>query len=220
MRALLTTGAGGLCLLAGVALLLVWGAVWVWLPRDARFLTLVLPLASLAAAWALAPPLAARLGPRGLALACLLALATGPLYAGYRFWKLGPLPHDAAGREALLARELAGYEAVAHLDRIAREGEVAFLCGEERLAYHFLRGELVGDHTGPAAFDRFRLAPDAATLAARLAALGAGYVVRVPAACPWPLVESGGAAALLERIHADAEAEVFRVRAATPGPSG
>ncbi|HSM52258.1 MAG TPA: hypothetical protein VLA75_12730, partial [Thermoanaerobaculia bacterium] len=162
-------------------------------------------------------------GRRAFALLCLLALATGPLYAGYRFWKLGPLPHDAAGREALLARELTGYQAVAYLDRVVmeegKEGEVAFLCGEERLAYHFRRGDLVGDHTGPAAFDRFRLAPDAETLAARLAALGAGYVVRVPAACPWPLVESGQAAGLLERIHADAEAEVYRVRGSPPAAS-
>ena len=191
-------------------LVAVWALIWTFLPRDSRFLVACVPLACVASAIAFRD-LLRRLDIErrgvvaGLALALLLL---GPLYASRRLYRNGPLAVDAQSREAWLLRKIPEWEAIAVLNSKARPDDVAWVCGGEDLAYHF-RGEMVGDHHGPARFSRFTSAPDTAELSRRLAEIDARFVLVAKRACRIPLLRSDAASRYFRLLHEDETAIVY-----------
>ncbi|MFP5288096.1 MAG: ArnT family glycosyltransferase [Thermoanaerobaculia bacterium] len=173
------------------------------LPPDSRYMTAVLPLASLALALTLS-----RWRPRDWAPAALAVLLFLPgwAYGIYRIGRAGPLPVTAEERDLYLTRKLPVYAAVDHLNRAAGQGYTAYALFAENLVYH-ADGTLLGDWSGPARYDRVLadLAdPDA--LRRRLRELGADYL----------LIARGKGVRLPEgsfrRIYSDRWAEVYQVQ--------
>lgn len=134
----------------------------------------------LAAAW----PAAGRALARpaiAWGLAVILA-APGPLYALHKLGRHGPIPPaTAAAREAFLARELPGYEAIGLLDRRHGGRYTAFAIGAPYLSYH-TDGRLLGQHRGPFAAGRvLPLLGDAEALYRELRAMEVDYLLVVHA---------------------------------------
>ncbi|HVS02843.1 MAG TPA: glycosyltransferase family 39 protein [Thermoanaerobaculia bacterium] len=78
----------------------------------------------------------------------LVLVAPGPLYAAFKVGKLGGLPPaSAAAREAFLARQLVGLEAIRLLDDRHGSRYVAYVVGAPYLTYH-ARGRLLGQWGG------------------------------------------------------------------------
>lgn len=177
----------------------VWGAVFLFLPQDSRYLVPVLPALGLA----IAAPL--RIEKRTLlAAVCALAFLPGWLYAGYRISLQGPPPGTAAERDAWLARKLPLYPAVRHLNRTST---VAYAFYAESMKY-FHEGELYGDWIGLSSFRRFRpLVETPAVLHRELRKLGASHLllpkgaVRPPAASDWPR--------WFRKVYEDPAAEIY-----------
>lgn len=172
-----------------VAIPLVWGIVFLFLPPDSRFLLPVLPPLSLALAGAFCGLIRIEKRP-WLAAVCALAILPGVLYAGYRIARQGPPPATAAERELYLARKLPLYPAVRHLDRIS---SVAYAFDAENMKY-FYDGALYGDWIGPVSYGRvLPLVETPAILHRELRKLGASYLllskspgaVRPPGTSEW-----------------------------------
>jgi hypothetical protein len=190
------------------AVCLAWGAVWLAMPRDSRYLTVLLPILSVETSRALVSS-GRRLGTRVGTVAAALAVVPGIAYAGWRVGRSGPVPAGAAARERYLAARVPGWRAVAFLDRTDPRGTV-FVCGGEQLRWYFT-GTMVGDVSGIARYDRMLTAPDGPDLARRLDALGARWILRVRAACPTPILDradlpfrieySDGAADVAQRLR-------------------
>lgn len=201
-------------------LVAVWAVIWTFLPRDSRFLVAAVPLACVASAIAFRDLLRwlgiERRGVvAGLALTLLLL---GPLYAARRVYRSSPLAVDAQSREAWLLRKIPEWEAIALLNSKADPDDVAWVCGGEDLAYHF-RGEMVGDHHGPARFSRFTSAPDPAELDRRLAEIDARFVLVAKRACRMPMLRSAAASPFFRLLYEDELTVVYeRVAPAEPRP--
>ncbi len=152
-----------------LAIPLVWGAVFLFLPPDSRYLVPILPLVSLALAGSI------QIEKRALLTAvCVLVFLPGWLYAGYRIVKQGPPPTTAAERDVYLARKLPLYPAVRHLDRIS---SVAYAFNAEHMKY-FYEGALYGDWLGPASYRRLLPLVDRPALLHReLRKLGATHLL-------------------------------------------
>lgn len=127
------------------------GLVWTRLPPDSRYLVTVLPLASLAVAGAAAPWLGR--SRRWAAVLCLGCFLPGWLYAGYRVQSQGAPPVTAEQREAYLARKLAVYPALAHLNRTRGSRYTVWSLYAENMVY-FAEGRFLGDWVGSASFPR------------------------------------------------------------------
>jgi hypothetical protein len=170
-------------------MLLVYLAIFTFLPLDARYLMSLMPLVLIEAA-TLLPPL-----PRWLAAtACVLALLPGPAYAVYRIVKQGAPTHD------YLARRVPEYRAL----RRAGAARVYGCGGEELKAY--ARGTFLGDHAGPYSFDRV-LHDDAGRLHANLAKLRIDALLVVRRSCrPLPLPARG-----FTLLYEDEAAQLWRV---------
>lgn len=140
-------------------LVLIAGAytfVFLWLPRDSRYLVPALPLLALAAAGSLAAVVRRwpRLAGRSLAaVLCLGAFLPGWLYAGFRIVRQGPPPVTADGREAYLARKLPAYPAIAWLNRARGPSYTLWALHAENMTY-FAAGRFLGDWFGPESFGR------------------------------------------------------------------
>jgi len=201
---------------AALALMAAWAVVWLALPRDARYLTVLLPLASVEIARAAAPFVSGGRRRTVGAFAAILLLP-GLLYAAYRLAVQGPVPTDAAARDRYLAPRVPGYRSVAFLNGIATPRDVAFGCGGEQLAAYF-RGRLIGDLAGIARYDRLLALADTAAIARALDRLGARYVIVVPARCRTSLFDGPGATVWYETLYSDGESSVF-ARTGAAGPS-
>jgi hypothetical protein len=184
-----------------MAIPFVWGAFFLFLPPDSRYLVPILPPVSLALAGSI------RIEKRSLlAAVCLLAFLPGWLYAGFRIVRQGPPPATAAERDLYLARKLPLYRAVRHLDRIST---VAYAFHAESMKY-FHEGTLYGDWSGPERYGRFLpLVATPAVLHRELRRLGATHLlmskspgaVRPPATAEWQR--------WFRRVYEDPAAEVF-----------
>jgi hypothetical protein len=154
-----------------LAIPLAWGAVFLFLPQDSRYLIPVLPPLSLALAGSI------RIEKRSLlAVVCALAFLPGWLYAGYRITRQGPPPVTAGERDLYLARLLPLYPAVRELDRIS---STAYAFHAENMKY-FHQGALYGDWLGPARYRRFRpLVESPAALHRALRTLGASHLLLI-----------------------------------------
>jgi hypothetical protein len=156
------------------------------LAPDARYLSAVLPVASLAVGESLAAPLGAwarRRGRderwvRGRAAAVALAIVLpGWLYAGYRLARLGPPPVTSEGRDAFLARALPAYPAIQHLNRACGSRSTLYAIHAENMTY-FAAGRFVGDWSGPGAYARVLPGNgDARLLFQRLRSLGVDHLL-------------------------------------------
>jgi 4-amino-4-deoxy-L-arabinose transferase-like glycosyltransferase len=202
----------------GTALLLVglYTFVFTFLPPDGRYLEPVLPLASLAAAAALATALGRRSpGRRTLAALCLLLFLPGWLYAGYRIRKQGPLPVTAAQREGYLARSLPFYPAVAWLNRTRGSAYTVWALHAERLAY-LADGRYLGEWFGPASFARVLAGVRSpGELYGRLRGLGAGYLlVTEEGGLPFP--EDDAFRRWFTPVYSDPQARVYALAPAPP----
>lgn len=196
-----------------VAIPLVWGAVFLFLPPDSRYLVSILPPVSLALAGSLWIG-STRIEKRSLlAAVCALAFLPGWLYAGYRIARQGPPPATAAERELYLARKLPLYPAVRQLDRIS---STAYAFHAENMKY-FYEGALYGDWIGEARYRRFfPLVETPAMLHRELRELGATHLllskspgtVRPPEPAEWKR--------WFRKVYEDPAAEVFAL-AARPG---
>lgn len=190
-----------------LAIPLVWGAVFLFLPPDSRYLVPVLPLVSLAFAGSLGSLEWVRIEKRSFqAAVCALAFLPGWLYAGYRIGLQGPPPATAAERDVYLARKLPLYPAVRHLDRIS---SVAYAFHAERMKY-FHEGALYGDWLGTASFGRLLpLVETPALLHRELREMGATHLllakgpggVRPPDPSDWQR--------WFRRVYEDSNAEIF-----------
>jgi hypothetical protein len=187
------------------AIPLVWGAVFLFLPADSRYLVIVLPPLSLAlAGWI-------RIEKRSLLVAaCALAFLPGWLYAGYRLARQGPLPVTAAERDLYLAGKLPLYPAVRHLDRIS---SIAYAFDGENLKYYY-DGALYGDWIGPVSYIRLRPLVEAPALLHReLRELGASHLllskrgIRPPKTADWQR--------WFRKVYEDPAAEVYALRLIT-----
>lgn len=189
-------------------------AAWAVLPPDARYLEPALPLASAAAALAigaLLPRFSVDAG-RALALAAIVVVLPGPLYALHRIHRYGAIPIGQPAREAWLSSQIEAYGAIAFLNPIASGEDAAWLCGGENLAYHF-RGEMFGDHSGPARFALITSARDEVELDRRAAALGARYILVVKGQCSNAPLRGTGPAARFTRLYEDPATIVYERRA-------
>jgi len=168
------------------AVCLAWGVVWLAMPRDSRYLTVLLPILAVETARAVVSA-GKRLGrPVGTAAAAL-AVVPGIAYAGWRIARAGPLPADTSARERYLAANVRGYAAVAFLNRTS-PAENVFVCGGEQLRWYF-RGTLVGDASGIARYDEVLSLPSGAAVAERLGALGVRRILRIRSACRAPVLD-------------------------------
>lgn len=191
------------------ALIIAWALVWTWLPSDSRYLTVVLPMASVAGASALSSLLArCKVKRRAAGVLALLLLLPGPLYAWHRIQRQGPLPHDAPTREVWLHRQIPAYPSVAFLNAVAGSEDVAYVCGAEELAYHF-RGEMIGDSTGPARYSRMMEAPTAEELTRRLDSLGIRFVLVVESRCSLARLKDEAARAYFRQVYEDESTVVY-----------
>ncbi|HWM92505.1 MAG TPA: hypothetical protein VN493_17200 [Thermoanaerobaculia bacterium] len=185
------------------AIPLVWGAVFLFLPPDSRYLVPILPPLSLALAGSI------QIEKRSLlAAVCALAFLPGWLYAGYRIAQQGPPPATAEERDLYLARKLPLYPAVRHLDRIS---SVAYVFNAEHMKY-FHKGALYGDWIGPVSYRRLiPLVKRPALLHRELRKLGATHLlmskgpraIRPPETSEWHR--------WFRRVYDDPAAEVFEL---------
>lgn len=192
-----------------LAIPLFWGAVFLFLPRDSRYLVPILPPLSLALAGSI--PVLIRIEKRSLltgivAAVCALAFLPGWLYAGYRIARQGPPPVTAAERDLYLARKLPLYPAVRQLNRIS---SVAYAFHAESMNY-FHEGTLYGDWIGPASYQRFfPFVETPAVLHRELRKLGASHLLmsKSPGAVRPP--ETSEWQRWFRRVYEDPAAEVF-----------
>lgn len=185
------------------------------LPPDSRYLTVVLPMVSLALGGALAAlPLRRGIAP---ALAILLFLP-GWSYGLYRIEKQGPLPATREERDRYLAQEQPAYAALRFLNRLKGRDYTVYGVHAENLMY-YAEGTYLGDWNGPASFSRILSAlgdPDA--LHARLRSFGVDYLLswqddgvsRLPDTPEWHR--------RFRRIYADGKAEVWELQPPSPSP--
>lgn len=189
------------------------------IPSNSRYLLPALPvvgLAGVATAFELvvpriraSPAIPAGLGRRRLAVLCLILGLPGWLYAGWLCARRGPLPLDAAARQAFLEQRVPGYRAIAFLNRTRGSAYTAYGLTFETLSFH-AQGRWLGDWTGPAAygpiFDAFG---NAAALVRQLRALGADVLV-LRADAP-PLPPGALAPGPLRLVYRDREASVYEL---------
>jgi hypothetical protein len=186
----------------GIAL--AYSLLFLILPPDSRYMTALLPLASVALALTLSRW---TLRPWVLPAFALVLFLPGWTYGLYRIAREGPLPVTPRERTAYLSRELPAYAAVDHLNRLRRDHYTAYGLFAENLVYH-ADGTLLGDWNGPARYSTvFPLLDDPERLHRRLRELGAGYL----------LVVRGKGVSLSEgprfrRIYADPHAEVYELK--------
>jgi hypothetical protein len=194
-----------------LAIPLVWGAVFLFLPPDSRYLVPILPPVSLALAGLI------RIEKRSwLAAVCVLVFLPGWFYAGYRIARQGPLPATAAERELYLTRKLPLYPAVRHLNRIS---SVAYAFDAESMKY-FHEGALYGDWIGEASYGRFHpLVKTPAVLHRELRRLEASHLLlsKSPGAVRPP--ETSDWRRWFRKVYEDPAAEVFAL-AGSAGGSG
>lgn len=177
------------------------------LPPDSRYLTIVLPLASLGLAGALTRW---RLRPRVLAALAVLLFLPGWLYALYGLHREGALPVSPAEREAYLRRELPAYAALQHLNRLRGRDYVVYGVHAENLVYH-AEGTLLGDWNGPASYARVLPAMgDPEAFHRRLRQLGVEYLL-LPRDRAAPLSEAPAWRRRFRRIYADRAAVLYEL---------
>jgi 4-amino-4-deoxy-L-arabinose transferase-like glycosyltransferase len=171
-------------------------AVFAFLPRDTRYLMPLLPLFCLSAA-----VIVARRWPRITALAALVAVAPGVAYLVWRLAVAGMPPADARSRHAVIAKRIAGYEA------LTRAGTSSvYVCGGEQLQY-YAGGPFLGDFWGLHSYARvLDAAPGTAALASRLRELDVTYFLVVKARCAWRPATVG-----LALAYEDEGAQLWRV---------
>ena len=207
--------------LAGLAL--VCGGIIAAVRPDARLVSIVAPLASMAIAGAIALGSAARWSPAAAAPR-LLALALVALLPAWGHTLLlvarrGPLPCDGAAREAYLRRQLPGYAALSWLNSNRGRHYRVYGLWAENLRY-YAAGGFAGDWYGPARFgDALALADRPAALHAHLAGLGVDYLLvrnvpGRPAAMAW---EGPAGAALFRVVYRDREAVVWALAGGATG---
>lgn len=195
--------------LLGVAL--AWLLVFSLLPRDARYLLLVLPVVTLVLAGAIAklaglPAQGRRTAATALAVALFLP---GWGYALYRLARQGPIPVTAQGRERYLAGRLPLYPALRFLNRTRGHDWVAFGFHAQNMEY-FADGRLLGNWNGPAPFHR--LLPLVARPAAfhrALRDLGVSVLLVFPEGGVALPEGAPGFRALFRPLYADARARMY-----------
>ena len=177
------------------------------LPPDSRYMTAVLPLASLAFALTLARW---RLRDWVLPALAVLLFLPGWAYGIYRTGREGPLPVTPRERDVYLARELPAYAALDHLNRRHGPGYTVYGLFAENMVYH-AAGTLLGDWNGPARYSRVLSAlGDPERFHRRLKALDADYLlivrgkgVRLPEGPEW--------SRRFRRIYSDRWTEVYQI---------
>jgi hypothetical protein len=162
---------------AGLALALITAGVH----PDPRLLSVAGPLfaaaiAAVVAPWALARWGAAGAAPRLLAVG-LLALLPGWCYAALLAARRGVIPHDPAGRESYLRRQLPGYGALSWLNSVHGRHYAVYGLWAENLRY-YTAGAFLGDWYGAAPFAAaVRAAGRPADLRAFLVTAGADHLL-------------------------------------------
>jgi hypothetical protein len=198
---------------AGLALALGTAAV----RPDGRMLSVAAPLfaggiAAVLVPWSLARWGAAGAAPRLLAMT-LLALLPGWCYGALLAARRGGIPHDAAGRESYLRRQLPGYAALSWLN--AAHGRQCAVYGlwAENLRY-YAAGRFTGDWYGPSPFAAARCAAERpADLRAFLLAAGADHLLvrRQPGEPDLLVCGDARLAPFLRAERCDGEASIWAV---------
>ena len=210
-------------LLLGVPLALIaaWQDAWVLrLLLVATGYVLVAPVQAhyflaIAPVWSVvigvsAASLASRVrGGRLLLLGVALALVIGgELYALGRVHRLGLPPVAMADRERWVAAERPLYPALAFVNRLAGPA-IVYAVGAEHMVY-YAAGTLLGDHNGPASFNRVAARAQAAgSLASALDDLHVSYLILPVAPSAWTDMAVNDPR--LARVYRDAAASVYQV---------
>ena len=190
-----------------LAMAFAYSLLFPFLPPDARYLAVVLPLLSLALGGSLAVWNLRRWAMPAIAVFLFLP---GWLYGLHRIEREGPLPVTAAARDLYLAREVPGYSALQYLNRVRGARYVAYGVHAENLVY-YAEGKLLGDWNGPASFRRVLIAMESPeAFHRRLRELGVGYLLRfrtdrtsLPHGPLWRR--------RFRRIYADGAAEIYEL---------
>ena len=146
----------------------------------------------------------------GLLIAAALILTCGgEAYAIYRLYRLGPPPVTSEGRDRLIASQRPLYPAVAWLNRHA--GPVTVYAINAEMMVDYASGTLLGDHNGPASFERMEArVRSTGSAASALEAIDASHLL-VPAEESFWNTEASRDPRL-ERVYADGNAIVYRLR--------
>jgi 4-amino-4-deoxy-L-arabinose transferase-like glycosyltransferase len=177
-----------------------YGLFWLTTIQDLRFFLPVLPVLGLALSAALArlvsAPAVVRRLPRSHMVSralIVLMLAPGPLYAGYKILEQGPLPLGTRQREQYLARQVAGYPALAYLNHSHGEDYTVYNLWGEYLVYH-ADGRFLGDIYGPNRFTQVAplLRRDDNALYDKLRSLGVDYLLILRHHRPFELPDTDG----------------------------
>jgi hypothetical protein len=192
--------------LLGIAL--AYSLLFLLLPPDSRYMTVVLPLVSLALAGTLSPW---RMRRWVLPALAVLVFLPGWAYAVYRIGREGPLPVTAPERHLYLARKLPAYAALDHLNRLHGRSYSVFGLHTENMVY-YAEGTLLGDWNGLARYSGvLPTLADPEAFHRRLRALGADYLllvrergIRLPGDPEW--------SRFFVRIYSDAGAEIYELR--------
>jgi hypothetical protein len=181
-------------------------AIFTFLPQDSRYLIPMLPLLSVTAAAAFVSWLGERASAGRITIGmCLIALAPGVAYAGYRLTTLGVPPVTAVQRRMALEHRIPEYRA------LERRGDgPIYVCGAEQLKY-FAGEEMLGDVAGPYPEERlFGMHGNPKLLAAYCRQFRIRYILISRRTCSpeWQQVIAGSR---VERVYGDDAAELWRV---------
>lgn len=187
---------------------LAYSLVFPILPPDSRYLTLGLPMVSLALGGVLASlPLR-----RGfIAVLAVLLFLPGWAYGLYRIEKEGALPVTPRERDLYLAKEQPAYAALHHLNRLKGRDYTVYGVHAEHLKY-YAEGTYLGDWNGPASFSRVLAAlndPDA--LHQCLRSLGVDYLLAMQDDGVSRLPDTPAWHRRFRRIYSDGKAEVWEL---------
>lgn len=180
--------------------------VFALLPCDSRYLTPLIPLVSLAAAIMFVSVTRSPHRSRLYAVVAMMALAPGPLYAGYRIYRQGFPPFGPLERRVYLEKSVPEFRA---LERARRDR--VYVCGAEQLKY-LSAGELLGDFSGPSSYENVLAnSRDAAELYRSLRRRGVDDLLISKRVCAGLPRRLEGFASYFVLLYEDGNAQLWRV---------
>lgn len=190
-----------------VLVILAYAVFALSLPTDPRYFVPILPLASVAAGAGLARLPLARL--RLTAVAVVVLLAPGWIYAVWQVRRMGGIPLTIEQRDEFLSRRLPAYAALRYLNRTRGGNYTLYAFHAENMIY-FAEGRFLGDWFGPASFEKvWAGSASPLSLHSKLRALGVDHLLLVRGAPPDLSLHDSRFTNLFRNVYSDAHTRVF-----------